>query len=69
MRPELIKKLKTELTISIPEAGEAIGVGSRNGAYAAARQGHIKTIRTGNKAKRVATSWVRNQLGITAEEK
>jgi excisionase family DNA binding protein len=40
---------KTErLTISVPEAGERLGIG-RNSAYEAARRGEIPTIRIGGR--------------------
>jgi excisionase family DNA binding protein len=49
------------LTISVPEAGERLGI-SRNGAYAAAKRGEIPTIRIG-KLLRVPEALLNRKLG------
>ena len=48
------------LTVSVPEAGKAFGLG-RNASYNAANRGEIPVLQFG-KLKRVSKAWVRNIL-------
>jgi len=60
---EVRKLIDERLTLSLwPEAGVALGL-SRGQAYRLAADGKIKTLELG-RAKRVATSWLKKQLGL-----
>jgi len=58
-----LEELLKRPTCSIPEAGRALGLKSRNAAYDAAKDGLIKTIDLGH-IKPVPTSWLRQVLGL-----
>ena len=60
---EDLDELLTRPTISVPEAGRAVGNLGRNGSYEAARRGDIPVIQIGRR-KRVPTSWLRDTLGL-----
>jgi hypothetical protein len=61
---ELAELLKHP-TVSVPQAGAALGI-SRESAYVAAAQGQIKALRLGH-LLRVPTKWLREQLEGAAE--
>jgi hypothetical protein len=66
MSAEDIKRaLMEELTVPLPLAGRALGLG-RNASYEAAKRGDIPTIDIGCK-KPVPTSWLRRRLGLERE--
>ena len=59
-----IRKLLTEnLTISVPDAGEALGGLSRNASYRAVKSGEIPSIRIGGRIV-VPTGPLRKMLGM-----
>src|SRR3954452_13533574 len=58
----ITKAIKHKLTVTIEEAGQALGVG-RNSAYAAARRGEIEAFKIGARLV-VPTAPLRRQLGI-----
>ena len=62
MKDVLLEKLRTQPTISVPEAAELIGV-CRNGGYDAANSGELPTIRVGRSIKVISAS-LRKMLGI-----
>ncbi|WP_083913092.1 helix-turn-helix domain-containing protein [Nocardia concava] len=62
---EILARLRTEPTISIPEYGRLIGV-SRASAYVYAREGQIPTIRVG-RCVRVPSAAVLRQLRLDQE--
>jgi hypothetical protein len=53
---------KFPLTLSIPDAGLALGIRSRSAAYRAADAGSIPTIRLGPKLRRVPMEWLKRRL-------
>lgn len=55
------RQRRKPLTISVPEAGEEVGIG-RSAAYAAAKRGEIPTIRIGNLLRVPVAVW-RRKLG------
>jgi hypothetical protein len=59
--PAWLQEALTKPTMTIPEAGKALGIESRNGAYDAASRGEIPTLKFG-RLKPVPTAWVRRQL-------
>jgi hypothetical protein len=62
----LLEKLKTELTVSVPEGGQALGDLSRNAAYDAAKQGNIAgcpVLEVSGKL-RMPTAPIRRALGL-----
>jgi excisionase family DNA binding protein len=61
---EEMKKLLSNPTMTISEAGKVFGM-CRNKAYAAAAKGEIPTIKFGG-SLRVPTAVVRKQLGLEA---
>jgi len=60
MKLQELNDLLDNPTISVPEAGAALGL-SRNGAYDAANRGDIPTIKVLSR-KRVPTKWLREKL-------
>lgn len=62
--PEWLREALKEPTMSVPEAGKAVGL-ARNASYDAAARGQIKTIRFGRKV-RVPSQWVKSTLGLDA---
>lgn len=54
-------------TISVPEAGRLLGLGSKTAAYAAVERGEIPIIRLGRKI-RVPTAKVLAKLGIPLDQ-
>jgi excisionase family DNA binding protein len=60
-----LKKLLSGLTLTVEQAGRALGIG-RNAAYAAAKRGDIPTVRIGG-AIRVPTAPIRRMLGLEQE--
>jgi hypothetical protein len=56
------KKRPASAALSIPEAGEMVGL-SRNGSYEAARRGEIPTLRFGAKKIVPRALWLR-KLGL-----
>jgi excisionase family DNA binding protein len=61
---EEMKKLLSNPTMTVSEAGKVFGM-CRNTAYAAAAKGEIPTIKIGRSLK-VPTALVRKQLGLEA---
>ncbi len=59
---QIRQEIMTKLTVSIPTAGRALGLG-RNGSYDAAKRGIIPTIDCGRK-KPVPTAPLRRMLGL-----
>jgi hypothetical protein len=59
--PDWLQEALKKPTMSIPDAGKALGIESRNGAYDAANRGEIPTLKFG-RLKPVPTVWVRRQL-------
>lgn len=59
--PAWLQEALAKPTMTIPEAGKALGIESRNGAYDAANRGEIPTLKFG-RLKPVPTAWVRRQL-------
>lgn len=57
-----LKKALSGLTLTVEQAGRALGIG-RNAAYAAAKRGDIPTVKIGG-AIRVPTAPVRRMLGL-----
>jgi hypothetical protein len=57
-----LKEILDKPTASIPETGQAFGIG-RNAAYEAANRGDIPTIDICKK-RRVPTTWIKNKLGL-----
>ena len=67
MVPEEIRHVLTsKLTVSVVEAGIALGL-SRNTAYAAAKRGEIPTLKFGSKLV-VPTVHLRRLLGLNERE-
>jgi hypothetical protein len=60
MTTEELEELYKRPTVTVPEAGAALGL-TRSGAYDAAARGEIKTLRFGH-LMRVPTKWLREQL-------
>ncbi len=60
-----LKTLLSSYTLTVEQAGRALGIG-RNAAYAAARRGDLPTIRIGG-AIRVLAAPLRRMLGIEPE--
>lgn len=56
-----LKKMLTQPTNSVPNAGKAVANLSRNASYAAAARGDIPTIKIGRKLA-VPTVWIKSQL-------
>jgi len=65
MDEDVRKEISTRLTVAVPTAGRAFGIG-RNASYDAARRGDFPTIRIGS-AIRVPTAWIRRKLGLETE--
>jgi hypothetical protein len=65
--PDWLKKILSEPTTTVPEAGRALGIRGRNQSYEAARRGEIKTLRFG-RTLRVPTAWLRAQLELTERD-
>ena len=59
--PDWLREALSKPTMTIPQAGKALGIESRNGAYDAANRGEIPTLQFG-RLKPVPTAWVRKQL-------
>jgi hypothetical protein len=59
--PDWLQEALARPTMTIPLAGKALGIESRNGAYDAANRGEIPTLKFG-RLKPVPTAWVRRQL-------
>ena len=59
--PDWLREALSRPTMTIPEAGRAVGIKSRNASYAAAAVGKIPTLDVG-KLKPVPSAWVRKQL-------
>jgi hypothetical protein len=59
---EEVRKLLSEVAISIPDAGRVLNLG-KNKAYEAAKRGEIETIEFG-KRKIVPTAFLRKKLGL-----
>jgi excisionase family DNA binding protein len=55
--------MRQSWTISVPEAGERLGLKSKDSAYAAAAKGEIPTIRLG-KLLRVPVATLERMLGV-----
>ena len=55
--------MRESWTISVPEAGERLGLKSKDSAYAAAAAGQIPTIRVG-KLLRVPVAMLERMVGI-----
>ena len=66
MQPFDNAELLRSATVTVPEAGKALGL-SRDGSYRAARNGYIKVVRIGRKL-RVPTALLRRQLGMETME-
>jgi hypothetical protein len=67
MEDDIRREIMTKLTVSVPVAGKALGLG-RNAAYDAARRGDIPTIDLRGKKKPVPTAPLRRMLGIESGE-
>jgi len=64
MEDEIKEALKTRLVVPLwPHAGVALGL-KRGSAYAAAARGEIPCIDVGVRKKNVATSWIRQTVGL-----
>ncbi len=64
LRQAVRRALVDELTISVENAGRALGLG-RNSAYTAVKRGEIPSVRIGGKIA-VPTAPLRKMLGIEA---
>ena len=60
-REELDKLCSENTVVSVPVAGEALGIGYSK-AYEAARAGEIPTVPLGKTIRRVPTVWLRKVL-------
>jgi hypothetical protein len=61
---QVCKMLEANAAVPLwPQAGQALGL-TRGAAYRGGVTGDIKVIRVG-RVKRVPTSWLREQLGLT----
>jgi hypothetical protein len=60
MKIQELSDLLDNATVTVPQAGAALGL-SRNAAYEAAARGEIKTLRFGRLLK-VPAKWLRDQL-------
>jgi hypothetical protein len=64
---KILRQIMTELTVSVPVAGRALGDLCENAAYAAAKKkgeiGGCKVIDVGGK-RRVTTASIRRRLGL-----
>ncbi len=66
MDDDILREIKTKLTVSVPVAGAALAGLSRNGSYEAAKSGKIgpvSVIAIG-RTKAVPTAPIRRALGI-----
>ncbi len=61
-----VKVLLAGLTVTVEQAGRALGIG-RNAAYAAAKRGDIPALKIGG-AIRVPTAALRRMLGLDRDE-
>jgi excisionase family DNA binding protein len=57
------RKLLSKPTCTVDEFAQLMGL-SRNGAYSAVANGHVKAIRFGRRAIRIPTVQLREMLGI-----
>lgn len=62
---EILDRLRTEPTISIPDYARLVGV-SRASGYTYAREGQIPTIKVGRRV-RIPSAAVLRQLGLDSE--
>jgi len=63
--PEILERLRSEPTISIPDYARLLGV-SRASGYTYAREGQIPTIKVGRRV-RIPSAIVLRQLGLDTE--
>jgi len=63
---EILKRLRSEPTISIPEYARLVGV-SRASGYTYAREGQVPTIRVGKRV-RVPSAHALRQLGLDSSQ-
>jgi hypothetical protein len=64
--PPWLREALSRPTMSVPLAGKALGIESRNGSYDAAKRGDIPTLKFG-RLRPVPTAWVRRQLMLDDE--
>jgi hypothetical protein len=61
---DLRTELEGKAVIDVPVAGKALGHKSDAASYKAAAEGHIKTISTGDRRRRVPVAWLLAQIGL-----